>query len=100
LRHESRFFMGDFPRPGRVGLIPAPRQLRAASASMAWAQVKLIWAATGFDRVNIPNRDYRVYFYDCKPCSERTSFPISHTSCNFETSPRYIKGMKLIKEIE
>jgi uncharacterized LabA/DUF88 family protein len=48
--------------------------------------------------VHIPDRNYRVYFYDCKPCSEKTSLPISHSPHNFEASPQYAKGMRLIKE--
>jgi hypothetical protein len=50
--------------------------------------------------LNIPDRDYRVYFYDCKPCSEKTSLPISHTAYNFEKNPQYASGIKLIKEIK
>jgi uncharacterized LabA/DUF88 family protein len=53
-----------------------------------------------FGRVDIPGHDYRVYFYDCKPCSEKTSLPISHTAHDFEASPQYAKGIKLIKEIK
>jgi uncharacterized LabA/DUF88 family protein len=49
---------------------------------------------------SIPGRSYRAYFYDCKPCSEKTSLPISHTVHEFEASPQYTKGMKLIKEIK
>jgi hypothetical protein len=48
----------------------------------------------------IPDRDYRAYFYDCKPCSEKTSLPISHTAYNFETNPQYHNGLKLIKDIK
>jgi uncharacterized LabA/DUF88 family protein len=50
--------------------------------------------------LNIPNHNYRVYFYDCKPCSEQTSLPISHTPYNFEANPQHTKGVKLIKEIK
>jgi uncharacterized LabA/DUF88 family protein len=54
-----------------------------------------------FRETNIPNCEgYRVYFYDCKPCSERTSLPISHTAHNFEKSPQYTKGTELIKAIK
>jgi uncharacterized LabA/DUF88 family protein len=53
-----------------------------------------------FNQVTIPCQSYRVYFYDCKPCSERTSLPISHTAYNFETKPQYAKGMALIKDIK
>jgi uncharacterized LabA/DUF88 family protein len=53
-----------------------------------------------FSLVNIPDHNYRVYFYDCKPCSEHTSLPISHTLHNFEENPQYANGMRLIKEIK
>jgi uncharacterized LabA/DUF88 family protein len=53
-----------------------------------------------FNQVTIPYQSYRVYFYDCKPCSERASLPISHTAYNFETKPQYAKGMALIKDIK
>ena len=49
---------------------------------------------------SIPDRDYRAYFFDCKPCSEKTSFPISHTAYNFETTTQYRNGLKLIKDIK
>jgi hypothetical protein len=51
-----------------------------------------------FTAANIPIRDYRVYFYDCKPCSEKTSLPISHSPYDFEKNQQYTMGMKLIKE--
>jgi uncharacterized LabA/DUF88 family protein len=49
---------------------------------------------------HLPSQEYRAYFYDCKPCSEKTSLPISHTPYNFETTPQYASGQKLIKEIK
>jgi hypothetical protein len=53
-----------------------------------------------FGVVNIPICNYRVYFYDCKPCSEKTSLPISHIAYDFEAKPQYTKGMTLIKGIK
>jgi hypothetical protein len=53
-----------------------------------------------FIQVVIPYQHYRVYFYDCKPCSEKTSRPISHTAYDFETKPQYAKGIALIKNIK
>jgi uncharacterized LabA/DUF88 family protein len=49
--------------------------------------------------VNIPVHNYRVYFYDCKPCNEKASLPITHTAFNFETTPQYRKGIKLLDDI-
>jgi len=48
----------------------------------------------------IPNCNYRAYFYDCKPCSEKTSLPISHTAYSFEATTQYRNGLKLIKDIK
>jgi len=48
----------------------------------------------------LPNLEYRAYFYDCKPCNEKTSLPISHTPCDFEKNPQYSSGLKLINDIK
>jgi uncharacterized LabA/DUF88 family protein len=53
-----------------------------------------------FIQALIPYQSYRVYFYDCKPCSAKTSLPISHTAYNFEAKPQYAKGITLIKDIK
>ena len=52
------------------------------------------------DLVSLTDHNYRAYFYDCKPCSEKTSLPISHAAFNFETSPQYYNGITLIKDIK
>ena len=59
---------------------------------------KLVQNALGL--MNIQDSSYRAYYYDCKPCSEKASYPISHKPFNFETSPQYQAGTKLIKEIK
>jgi hypothetical protein len=33
-----------------------------------------------FLKLGIPAEKYRAYFYDCQPCAEKTSLPISHRS--------------------
>lgn len=43
---------------------------------------------------------YRVYFYDCKPCNTKTSYPISHKACNFEKTEQYKDGIKLLEDIK
>ena len=48
----------------------------------------------------IQTHDYRAYFYDCKPCSEKTSLPISHAAFSFDTNPQYRAGIELIKNIK
>jgi uncharacterized LabA/DUF88 family protein len=50
--------------------------------------------------LNMPSQKYRAYFYDCKPCSAKTSLPISHTPYDFETTHQYASGQKLLKEIK
>lgn len=47
---------------------------------------------------NLPEHNYRAYFYDCKPCDVKTSLPISHKHHDFEQTPQYLSGQKLIKE--
>lgn len=42
----------------------------------------------------------RAYFYDCPPCSEKTSLPISHSAHDFEKTPQYAKGIRLLKDIK
>jgi uncharacterized LabA/DUF88 family protein len=53
-----------------------------------------------FGQVHLPDQNYRVYFYDCKPCAEKTSLPITHTAYDFEANPQYRKGVTLINEIK
>jgi hypothetical protein len=36
-----------------------------------------------FKELGSAPEQYRVYFYDCPPCSEKTSFPISHSALDF-----------------
>jgi uncharacterized LabA/DUF88 family protein len=49
--------------------------------------------------MSIPSGKYRVYFYDCPPCAEKTSLPISHTAYDFEKTAQYGKGVQLLKAI-
>jgi len=49
---------------------------------------------------NLPSLEYRAYFYDCKPCNEKTSLPISHAPYDFEKNPQYRSGLKLISDIK
>jgi uncharacterized LabA/DUF88 family protein len=59
---------------------------------------KIVQNALGL--AGVPDCNYRAYFYDCKPCSEKTSLPISHTAYSFETNTQYSNGLKLIKDIK
>jgi uncharacterized LabA/DUF88 family protein len=53
-----------------------------------------------FTDLGIAPEQHRVYFYDCPPCSEKTSLPISHSACDFEKTPQYAKGIQLLKDIK
>jgi uncharacterized LabA/DUF88 family protein len=50
--------------------------------------------------VSISGQNYRAYFYDCKPCNTKTSLPISHSPFDFEKSPQYRSGQKLLNDIK
>lgn len=49
---------------------------------------------------SVYEHNYRAYFYDCKPCDAKTSLPISHSAFDFEKSPQYRSGLKLINDIK
>lgn len=52
-------------------------------------------------RLNInPNDSYRVYFYDCLPCEEKSSLPISNRAFNFKQTPQFAQNTQLLKNIE
>jgi uncharacterized LabA/DUF88 family protein len=53
-----------------------------------------------FGVLRLPSEKYRVYFYDCPPCSEKTSLPISHKAYDFERTAQYSKGKKLLADIK
>jgi uncharacterized LabA/DUF88 family protein len=53
-----------------------------------------------FAVLNIPQIQYRAYYYDCPPCSGKTSRPISHAEFDFEKTPQYAKGIRLLKDIK
>jgi uncharacterized LabA/DUF88 family protein len=53
-----------------------------------------------FSELNISSKNYRVYFYDCKPCAEKTSLPITHKAYDFETTVQYSRGAKLLNELK
>jgi hypothetical protein len=56
--------------------------------------------ARSFDIFNIPAQDYRAYYYDCPPCSEKTSHPITHSVYDFEGTPQYARGTQLLKDVK
>lgn len=42
---------------------------------------------------------YRVYFYDCKPCDAKTSYPVSKKALDLSKTPQYKESLNLINEI-
>jgi uncharacterized LabA/DUF88 family protein len=53
-----------------------------------------------FAALRLPSEKYRVYFYDCPPCSEKTSLPISHTAYDFERTAQHGTGEKLLADLK
>ena len=53
-----------------------------------------------FMKLGITPEQYRSYCYDCPPCPEKTSLPISHSAYDFEKTPQYKKGIQLLREIK
>jgi uncharacterized LabA/DUF88 family protein len=53
-----------------------------------------------FTELDIAPEQYRTYFYDCPPCSEKTSLPISHLAYDFEKTPQFSRGIQLLKNIK
>jgi hypothetical protein len=51
-------------------------------------------------KLNLVPEQYRAYFYDCPPCSEKTFRPISHSPHDFEKTPQYAQGIQLLKDIK
>lgn len=45
------------------------------------------------------NKSFRAYFYDCNPCTVKTSYPISNKKYWFEETEQYKKGLELLKSI-
>jgi uncharacterized LabA/DUF88 family protein len=53
-----------------------------------------------FPKLGLSSESHRAYFYDCPPCDEKTSLPISHSAYEFEATPQYRKGAKLLDDIK
>lgn len=43
---------------------------------------------------------HRVYFYDCAPCSAKTSTPVTNRAFLFEKTPQYANGIQLLSDIK
>lgn len=50
---------------------------------------------SGFGGINA----YRVYFYDCKPCDAKTTYPVSNKALNLAKTTQYDESLKLINDI-
>ena len=49
---------------------------------------------SGFGGINT----YRVYFYDCKPCDAKTTYPVSNKALNLAKTTQYDESLKLIND--
>jgi hypothetical protein len=76
------------------------KKFRSALKKDITAQDIQAIVACSFNIFDIPPRKYRAYYYDCPPCSEKTSRPISHAGYNFEENPQYDKGIRLLKDVK
>ena len=43
---------------------------------------------------------HRAYFYDCEPCTAKTSTPVTNRAFLFEKTSQYANGMKLLSDIK
>lgn len=52
-------------------------------------------------RFNCP-RDglHRIYYYDCSPCTAKSSLPVSNHAFLFEKTPQYAYGKQLLSDIK
>jgi len=57
-------------------------------------------AKNALGSAGIPSRDWRAYFYDCKPCAKKTTLPISHSEFNFEANRQYRTGIELLESVK
>ena len=49
---------------------------------------------------NLDNLSYRIYYYDCPPSAEKTTYPISHKAFSFENTSGYRKGVAFIDALK
>ncbi len=49
--------------------------------------------------LSFEQKDYRAYFYDCRPCDGETTPPVSHAKYFFEKQPQFKEGNQLLDEI-
>ena len=52
-------------------------------------------------KFNLQQNDlHRMYYYDCEPCTAKTSTPVTNRAFLFEKTPQYANGMKLLSDIK
>ncbi len=50
-------------------------------------------------KFNISNSDlHRMYYYDCAPCTAKTSTPVMNRAFLFEKTPQYVAGIALLMD--
>lgn len=47
-----------------------------------------------------PDDLHRMYYYDCAPCTAKTSTPVTNRAFLFEKTPQYTNGIKLLSDIK
>ena len=52
-------------------------------------------------KFNLSSEDlHRMYYYDCAPCTAKTSTPVLNKAFLFEKTPQYTNGTQLLSEIK
>lgn len=52
-------------------------------------------------RFKISNNElHRIYYYDCAPCTAKSSLPVSNRAFLFEKTPQFTYGKQLLSEIK
>jgi len=60
-----------------------------------------LFAECLFEKFNISKNDlHRMYYYDCEPCTAKTSTPVTNHAFLFEKTSQYANGIKLLSDIK
>ena len=60
-----------------------------------------LFAQDLFAKFNLAKDDlHRMYYYDCEPCTAKTSTPVTNRAFLFEKTTQYANGIKLLSDIK